>query len=572
MNKPKITRRAFLRLAAIGAATTAAAACGPTPTPTPTKVPPTATKPPAPAATPTPVPPTATKPPAPTATPVPPTATRVPPTPTPKPPVTLNYAEAGDFTGFSPWRMEATNMNMYNQVFDRLVWKDSSGKEILGMAESWEMAKDGLSAKVKMRQGILWHDGKECVAQDWVTMHSYTKDQALCDKDIGVRKTRDLLVPVKDIKALDKYTIEFSFNSPLPYFTELLDYFWAVRIDDKEDPSFLKKPAVATGPFKMAEWVPNQYARFPKNANYWIKDRPYIDTFMFKRLEKAETLIPNLQSGAVLGIMVTNPADVAQIKADKNLTFMTAQAGSVFEIMINVNKPPFDKKAVRQALSYSLNRAEMAKTAFFGVSDPITSCFFLPTSLGYREDLNKAHPFDLDKAAKLLESAGVNPKTLAWEIAVTPRWPQMKLFCLIWQADLAKIGVKLTVNEVELAKFYEIGGDKDMKGYPMIPWLTGRSTRDPAIFFGTQVTHRGGKTAKYGWVNDELEKLVAQGAAELDPAKRKQIYQRCNEILVDELPVIHLATDPRMWAWSTKVKGVITDLVGNITLTDATIT
>jgi ABC-type transport system substrate-binding protein len=268
------------------------------------------------------------------------------------------------------------------------------------------------------------------------------------------------------------------------------------------------------------------------------------------------------------GIFVSSPADVQQLRADKNITVVTTpHPGSMFPVMLNVTKPPLDKKPVRQALSYAMNRTEMAQKAFFGVSQPIATMFFSPASLGYREDLARAYPFDLDRAGRLLDEAGVkNPE---FNTIVTPRWPQMKLFCLIWQADLAKIGVKLNVAEVEQAQFLETGNDKFMKGLHMIPWVVGRTTRDPAIFFGTQITHRGGRTAKHGWVNDELEKLIAEGATEVDTAKRRRIYQRCNEIIVEEVPMIHVANDPRIWAWSNKVRGVISDLVGDITLTDA---
>jgi peptide/nickel transport system substrate-binding protein len=546
-----LTRREFLRIAALAAAATAAGCAVP-----PTPVPPAPTS--APVVQPTAVP--ATKPPA--------QPTAVPPTAAPKVVSTLNYAEAGDFSAFNPWRYEAANLNMHNQIFDRLIWKDDQGKEQMGLAQGLEMAKDGLSATVKMRENAKWHDGKEITSQDIVNMYQYTKDEKLHAAELGIRKTRSLFAPIKDVKAVDKFTVQFVFNAPLPYFTEILDYFWVIRMDDPSDPAFMKKPPVGSGPFKLAEYVPAQYARMVRHADYYVKDRPYLDTFMFRRLDKAETLTPNLQSGAVQGIFVSNVADLATLKADKNYSVViTPNPGSMNLVMINVNKPPLDKKEVRQALAYSMNRVEFAKSAFFGVSEPISSPFFVPTGLGYREDLNKAYAFNLDTAAKLLDKAGV--KNLSLDTYVTPRWPAHKLFCLIWQADLAKIGVKLNVTEVEQAKFLEAGNTKGMQGLNMIPWLVGRTTRDPAVFFGTQTPYRAGKTAIHGWVNDELEKLIEQGAQELDPAKRKTIYQKCNEIVVDDAAVIQVANDPRMWAWSSRVKGVITDLNGNITVTDA---
>jgi peptide/nickel transport system substrate-binding protein len=453
-------------------------------------------------------------------------------------------------------------------VFDRLVWKDDKGKEQLQLAASYELARDGASAKIRLRENIKWHDGKPIVAQDFVNMIRYTRDQALLGRELGIRKTADLFAPVKDVQATGQDALTFTFNGPLPYFSEMLDYLWAIRIDDPSDPAFMKNPPVGSGPYKLAQWIPNQHARFVKNRDYYVKGKPLIETFVFRRLDRPETLVANLQSGAVDGIFVTNPSDVQQLKADRNLeVHITPHPGSVFPVMLNVTKPPLDKKAVRQALSYALNRQEIAQKAFFGVSQPISTMFFSPTSLGYREDLARAHAFDLDRAGRLLSEAGV--RNLELHTMVTPRWPQMKLFTLIWQADLAKIGVKLTVTEVEQAQFLSTGSDKTLRGLDMLPWVVGRTTRDPAIFFATQVTHRGGRTAKHGWVNDELERLVAEGAAEVDPNKRRQIYQKANEIIVEEVPMIHVANDPRIWAWNKKVKGVTSDLVGDITLTDA---
>jgi peptide/nickel transport system substrate-binding protein len=179
-----------------------------------------------------------------------------------------------------------------------------------------------------------------------------------------------------------------------------------------------------------------------------------------------------------------------------------------------------------------------------------------------------AHQFDLDKARQLLDSASV--KNLDLTFVVTPAWPQMKLWGLVWQQDLAKIGVNLKLNEVENAKFYEIGAAKDFEGNDLIGWLNGRTTRDPAIFWSTQGNYRGNKLNPRAWVNDDLEKLVASGATETDPDKRKMIYQQLNELTIDQSHVIAVATNPRIFAYKKAIQGVTIDLNGNMFLNSAT--
>lgn len=481
---------------------------------------------------------------------------------------TINYAEAGDFNDFNPWAGSATNVSIYNQVFSRLLWKDAQGKENPDIAESWQLAPDGLSFTVKIRQGVKWHDGKPCTADNFVAMFGYMKDPAF-QTHVGILKQQRLFNPIQDVQASDPQTVQFRFKNPVPYITDILDGWFAIRIEDKSDLQMLKQLPIGTGPFKMDQWVANQYAKTAKNADFYRTGQPYVDSFVFKRLDKAETLPLNLQSGTIDGIQITSYSDVAPLKADQRYSVeINESAGSNFNLIVNVTKPPFDKKEVRQALSYSLNRVGMAKSAFFGISRPITTPFFSPGSIAYREDLVMAHPFDLAKASALLKGAGV--ANLEMTANVTPRWPQMKLFCLIWQQDLMKIGIKLNVNEVEIAKFYDIGAAKDLQGTDIHPWLSGLGTRDPAVFWSTQGgKYRGNEVNIFGYRNPELERLVAMGEIELDPEKRRGIYQQLNQILVDESYMIHVATDPHTFAFSKVANDVHFDLNGNFFLDTA---
>jgi peptide/nickel transport system substrate-binding protein len=476
---------------------------------------------------------------------------------------TLNYAEAGDFQDFNPWSFAATDNSVYNQVYSRLFWKDGDGELHADLAEEWQTSDDGLSFTITLRQGATWHDGTPVTANDFVTMYGYLSDQALVDSSAAVGKVKALFVPITAVEATDEYTLVLRSAQPVPYITDIIDYWFLIRIDSTENATLTNPLPVATGPFTLDEWQPNQYVRLSKFSEYHDPELPRLDEIMFRRLDRAETLLPNLQSGETDGIFVGSLSDVETLRNDDNYWLeVNNNAGSIFNIIVNVTKPPLDKKEVRQALSYSLNREAMVQSAFFGVSTPITSPFFSPSSLGYREDLVMAHPFDLDKAKSLLDGAGVSDLELT--IVVTPAWPQMKLFSLIWQADLDKIGVKLNVNEVESAQFYDISAVSDLEGNDLEAWLNGRTTRDPGIFWNTQYNYRGGETNRYLYVNDEMEELVAQGAVETDVEKRREIYQRLNEIVVDSCHMIQVATNPRIWAFNNVVQGPHFDLNGNV--------
>ena len=564
----RTTRRAFLVSALGTGAGVLVAGCAQPTAPAPTSGPAKPAEASKPAATAAPVAPAATTAPAAKPAEASKPADAAKPTGQPKRGGTLNYAEAGDFNDFNPWTYTAVNFELYNQVFSRLLWKDGTGTANPDIAESWQMAPDNLSLRLKLRGGVTWHDGKELAAEDFVTMWGYLKDEALA-KHVGITKIKALTGPIKDMQAPDRSTLELRFDAPVPYVLDILDYFYAIRIDDKSDPQMLKKLPVGTGPFKIGEWVNNQYARFTKNHTYYNRDAPALNEVQFRRLTQAETLLPNLRSGTLDGVLMTSLGDVGPLRSDPNYSVdVNENAGSIFNIQVNVAKPPLDKKEVRQALSYSLNRVEMAQSAFFGVSRPITSPFYSPASLAYREDLLMAHEFDLDRARKLLGDAGVS--NLELTIIVTPAWPQMKLFSLIWQADLAKIGVRLRVSEVENAKFYEINADKSLEGNDLQAWLNARTTRDPAIFWSTQRNYRAGPTTgTHAYENPELERVLIAAAAEPEAETRKRSYQQANEMLLDSSHVIQIATNPRVFAYGQVVNGMRVDLNGNLVMDQA---
>ena len=165
----RISKRQFLRVAVLGAAATAVAACSPAAPATSTSAPPKPAETAKPAAAATPA--EATKPGGTTQPAAQSTSANKG--------GTFTYAEAGDFNNFNPWNFSAVNFEMYDQVFSRLLWKDGAAKANPDLAESWQLAPDNLSITLKLRGGLKWHDGKAVTAQDFVDTYAYLKDPGL---------------------------------------------------------------------------------------------------------------------------------------------------------------------------------------------------------------------------------------------------------------------------------------------------------------------------------------------------------------------------------------------------------
>lgn len=478
----------------------------------------------------------------------------------------LRYGEAGEFTTFNPWTQAANEDSVASQVFSRLVYKTLDGEPVGDVAESWEIADDGLSIELTLKSGVRWHDGKELVADDFVQMYGYLSDPEL-RSDQGVQKIKELFVPVRAVRALDPGTLRMEFSSPVPYILDLLDYWYTVRFDDPSDSNFVKHLPVGTGPFKMTRFSQGQSASFEAFEDYFVDDQPRVSGYRYDIFAEGANLVNSLQSGGLDGVLIANLADADALEGD-SAYYLDRAPGGVWPLEVNVSKPPFDNVAVRQALSYSMNREQFAEVGDFGLEEGITSPFYTDAATGFLPDLVNAQGFDLDKAKSLLDEAGLAELTIVYP--VPDSYPNLGVYGEIWQADLAQIGITLEIQKVSTGRWIEIGSGED-PDTDVVPWLVARCLRDGAVFFSANSGYQAGKDHRFGYQNPNVEQLLAQGATETDPDRRTQVYQQLNQIVVDECWNISMVTSSQVWGWSDSVSGPGVDLTGNLNIAEATI-
>ena len=125
--------------------------------------------------------------------------------------------------------------------------------------------------------------------------------------------------------------------------------------------------------------------------------------------------------------------------------------GRYYTAGCNVANAPLDNKLVRQALNYAMNRQRFVDTVLLGLSRPVTLPW-ISTSPAYDSATANYFTFDLDKAKALLAQAGVGPFSL--EYLISPNFPELSTFGQIYQADLATLGVTLSIKQTESAAFF----------------------------------------------------------------------------------------------------------------------
>src|SRR5690606_39266203 len=152
------------------------------------------------------------------------------------------------------------------------------------LAESWE-TPDDLTYIFHLRQGVKWHDGSDFTAEDV----KYTFDFVI-DQD-GPAGWRANFSQVDNIEIVDPYTVKFNNNSPFPALLgamAILRSSMIIKTGDRENKD-LKTTLNGTGPYKLVEYVPKDFIRYERFADYWGAPLPYFDEVTFKIFEDEES-------------------------------------------------------------------------------------------------------------------------------------------------------------------------------------------------------------------------------------------------------------------------------------------
>src|SRR3989475_126517 len=164
------------------------------------------------------------------------------------------------------WTTASITETLTNHVYEGLYSLDASNRPTPMLAESHTVSKDGLTYTFKLRQGVKFHSGKEMTSDDVVPSLARWGKQSIYGKA--------LFAQVADWRALDKYTVEMKLKEKSAIVLISLavpNNFGAIypkEIAEKFPPEVKATEWVGTGPFKLAEWKPDQYIRMVRFDEY----------------------------------------------------------------------------------------------------------------------------------------------------------------------------------------------------------------------------------------------------------------------------------------------------------------
>jgi len=456
---------------------------------------------------------------------------------------TLNIALSADAPKLDPSLSSSVyDRYIFQSIFDKLVDLDKDGKIVSMLADKWDISADGLNYVFTLHPGVKFQDGTDFNAE--AVKFNFDRNM----ENASPRKNE--LSEVNSVTAVDPLTVKVVLKHPFTPFLSILTDRSGMMVSPtavkKSGVNFANNP-VGTGPFSFKEKIKGSTITLVKNQNYWQKGLPHLDQVVYKIITDSNVAAVNLKSGQVDMTDWRFPTkEIENFKTISNMTVLSQSGQGYIGFYLNVTKPPFDQKELRQAIDILIDRDAMVKLIKNGAATPGRSPFS-PGNLAFG-DSDKYQQPNLAKAKALLTKAG-KPDGFTFTYK-TGTSPDNQRSAEMIQSMLKPAGITMNIEKLEFGTML----DQTQKGNfeaSATSW-SGRPDPDQNVY-DQNVTAGPQNYSKYS--NPQVDKLLQDARKELDSGKRKVIYDQAMAIINEELPYIYLYHENNVFGISNKVKG-----------------
>lgn len=464
------------------------------------------------------------------------------------------------------------NWSMIKSLFDGLMdYKPGTTELVSDLAESHTLSDDGLTYTFTLRDGVTFHNGRAMTAEDV----KYSLDRVTNPKTqspgagfFGSIAGFDEMSSgdaesLSGVTVVDPKTISITLSRPDATFLHVMAInFSSVvprEVVEEFGEDFGKHP-VGTGAFELTDWTLGQHLIFSRNEDYWKEGLPNLDQITFEVGQEPVVALLRLQQGEVDipgdGIP---PAKFVEVSNDDQFKDFIIEGGQLQTgyITMNVKMPPFDNKAVRQAVNMAINKDRIVRV--INGRAVVANQPLPPTMPGYAPDY-EGYAYDPDAAKAMLAEAGF-ADGFETELYVYNTDPNPRIAQSI-QQDLKAIGINASIKSLAQANVIAAGGEQDQA--PMI-WSGGMAWiadfPDPSNFYGPILGCAGAVPGGWNWswyCNEELDAKAVAADGMTDPAKtaeREQMWREIYLSIMEDAPWVPVFNEQRFTMRSPAVGG-----------------
>ena len=484
---------------------------------------------------------------------------------------TAIVAEASDITSLNPLLDAGKSFN--EDIFDALylqLFEEQSGFAegtpafAPELATSWQWSEDRRTLSIELRPDVVWSDGVPLTAEDVVWTWRMQTDDRIAWSYAGLKES------ILEIKAVDTGRLLVRFDSPSPTrLAELNQGHILPRHRWRELPAeswrssgeWFRDNLVVSGPFRLADWQPDQQIVLERNPAYYRAGFPRLDRVVFRIIPEPSNRLTQLLAGAVDFVAAVPPAAARQIEADPDTRLVSFWARQFNFVEWNLARPMFAEAAARRALTQAVDRPRIVDTLWFGhakvASSPIISSVW-----GHRADPGP-WPYDPVRAAEELAALGWRDEDgdgvldrrgqrFEFELLTNSGGRVRSDAMVMIQEDLRRIGVAARPRQLELNTTVD-----KMKQHDFDAVLFGfniDTSLDLTYGFHSKSIADGYNFG--GYANPEVDRLIDAARVEGDPAQREWLLREIQGILHDEQPLTFLWEPQQLNGVSLRLRGV----------------
>ena len=463
---------------------------------------------------------------------------------------------------------DSASFEIGNLVYSGLVMRDKDLNFIGDLAESWTFSTDCRDLTFKLRKNAKWHDGQPFTASDV----AFTYETMINPKTPTAY--RESFKMVESVETPDPHTVMVRYKQP---YAKALDT-WGLWMlprhllepymrDGKlrEAPQNWSRP-VGTGPYRFSELKSGEKIVLVANPDYF-EGAPYLSRVVYRIIPSQATIFlelkaKGLDAAGLTALQYKRQTDYPAFRKAYN-KFRHPSNGYTY-VGFNLRDPRFADRRVRQAFAHAINKKELIDGVILGLGREATGPY-KPGTWVYNPNVQR-YPHDKAKAKALLAEAGwkdtngdgildKDGRPFAFELLTNQGNEERKKIAEIVQASLRELGISVEVRILEWAAFLKEYIKKRRFEAIILGWGIGQDPDQYDVWHSSKVGPD--ELNHIGYQNPEVDELLEKGRSTCVQDERKKHYDRLQEVLAEDLPIVFLYFRDALPVVAERVYGIV---------------
>ncbi|MGQ0570783.1 MAG: ABC transporter substrate-binding protein [Armatimonadota bacterium] len=450
----------------------------------------------------------------------------------------------------------AVDRQVFQSLFDKLVDIDERFTIVPMLATSWTISNNGRTYTFKLRPNVVFHDGTpfnaEAVAYNF---------QRMLDPTFASPRRFEIIL-VQRVTVVDPLTIQVDLEGAFSPFLAILSDRAGMMVSPtaarRLGREFAREP-VGTGPYKFVEKRPQDRVVLERFDRHWERSAGFVDRIVFRPFIDEQARLANLRAGELDIIDQVAPTDVPQLRTDTRVRLVERDGLGWQGIWLMVQAPPFNNRALRQALNATIDRRTLVRVVFGETATPANGPF--PTGMLASDagPNNRIPERNLDSARQKLREGG-QPNGFAFTMKITPGRVEQQIGQIV-QSMAGEAGIRVNLEIVEFgALLSQLAAHRYEAA--RLGW-SGRPDPDGNIY-NNFVTGAGQNRAAYA--NPRFDSLLDAARILTTADHRRRAYADALAIMNEDVPYLFLYWPKEYKVMSPKVAGYVHNADGMMRL------